>query len=224
MELREYWRVIRKRILLVLFIPIVAALVSGYYSYKVTKPTYEASTTLLFNVGSVNDMPDGSTLSGLIASEVFDNAIRQAYPDLKLSNSQVNSSINVGIAGELMTISAIGPSQAFAAAVANDVATTFVKQGQSLIGMPSARVVTSADNNSSIAPISPHKKRTLEMAFGMGLLVSLGLAFMLEYLDMRVKTEADMAKFLQIRVLGSVEEYRNKVSGRQKKSAKQKTS
>lgn len=224
MELREYWRVIRKRILLVLFIPVVAALVSGYYSFKITKPIYQAQATVLFNVGSVNDMPDGSTVSGLIGSQVFDTAVTKNYPDLQLSDVKLNSIINVGISGELMVISAIGPSQQYAAAVANDVAQTFTTQGQSLIGMPSARIVTPATGNPSILPISPHKKRSVEMAFGMGLLVSLGLSFMLEYLDMRVKTEAEMAKFLQLRVLGSVEEYRNKVSARQKKPGKQKTS
>lgn len=211
MELREYWRVITKRWWLVLLIPIVAAVVSGYYSYKEIAPTYQATAAVLLNVGNSAQPPDPSTIGGVISSQVFDNAVIQEHPNLQVSSSELGQLLTTDQSGDLLYISADGPNQPFAAAVANDVAQTFINDAQNLMGMPSSRWVNHADGTSGTAPISPHKEKNVMMAFALGLLVALGLAFMLEYLDMRVKTEADMIRFLQIPVLGTVQDYHSKI-------------
>lgn len=209
MELREYWRVITKRWWLVLFIPLIAALVSGYYSYKMITPIYQATSAILLNVGANNPV-DGATIQGVITGQTFDNAIVADHPGLGFSSAELSQIMTVNVNGQILDISAFSTTQALAARVADAAAETFIQDGSNLMGMPSARWVNHAVSSGK-PPISPHKKKDVGMAFALGLLVSLGLAFMLEYLDMRVKNEADMIRFLQIPVLGNVQDYQAKL-------------
>lgn len=208
MELREYWRVITKRWWLVLFIPLIAAFVSGYYSYKMIAPIYQATSAILLNVG--NTPPDAGTIQGVVTSQTFDDAIVADHPGIGFNETELSQILSVNLTGDILYISAISTTQALAATAADAAANTFINDGSNLMGMPSARWVNHAISSGK-PPISPHKKKDVGMAFALGLLVSLGLAFMLEYLDMRVKNEADMIRFLQIPVLGNVQDYQAKL-------------
>lgn len=210
MELREYWRVITKRWWLVLLIPIVAAVTAGYYAVKLKTPIYQATASVLLMTSSPNKLPDTGTLQGVITGQSFDDALVARNPGLGVSSTQISQSLSVGLTGEILYFYADATSQALAASEADAVAQTFVDGLSGVIGVPSA-VWNNHAVRSGVPPISPHKKREVLLALAMGLLVSLGLAFMLEYLDMRVKTEADMVRFLEIPVLGSVQDYHTKL-------------
>ena len=54
-------------------------------------------------------------------------------------------------------------------------------------------------------PSKPNKKRTLMLAMLLGLFGGVGLAFLIEYLDNTVKSEAELEKRFSKTVLGSVE-------------------
>lgn len=205
MELLEYWRIIRKRLWLVLLIPIIAAVVSGVYAQKTLKPTYKATATLIMNIINQQAAPNSNTVSGIVTSQIFDQAVLSEFPQLYLTPSQMAQLISVNTSGDLLYITSTGPNQQFAAAVANSVAKTIVDQGTTL-SLPGARLINPADGNR--APVLPSKTRPVIMAFAIGLLASLAFAFMREYLDMRITTEADLARFLNVPVLGSVGEYR----------------
>ena len=55
-----------------------------------------------------------------------------------------------------------------------------------------------------INPISPNKKLNLAIAFFLGLMISVGIVFLLEYLDSTIKTESDVEKYLDLPVLGVI--------------------
>lgn len=219
MELIEYWRVIRRRILLVLALPVIAAIVSGFFATRIP-PTYEGTATLLFNVPTTANMPDSATISGVVTSGLFDSAVVKSHPKLDMTASDVSDTLSASVDGELLNIHAFALTQEKAAIIANDSAMTFVQQGSRLLNMPHSTLVNQASNNPNIPPVSPHKRRSVGLAFGAALLIGLGLAFILEYLDMRVRTEADMARYLQIPVLGSVQTYRTKEERRRTNDAR----
>ena len=47
LDLRQYWEILRKRWLIVVAVPLIAALSSGLISFLILKPVYQASTTLI---------------------------------------------------------------------------------------------------------------------------------------------------------------------------------
>ena len=53
-------------------------------------------------------------------------------------------------------------------------------------------------------PVSPNKKMNIAIAFLLGLMVSLGLVFLLEYLDNTYKNKEQLEKELDIPVLGVI--------------------
>ena len=53
-------------------------------------------------------------------------------------------------------------------------------------------------------PVKPNKKLNMAVAGILGLMVSVGLAFLLEYLDNTVKTPSDVERLLGVPVLGSI--------------------
>ena len=55
-----------------------------------------------------------------------------------------------------------------------------------------------------VLPMRPRKTLNCAIAGALGLVVSVGLAFALEYIDCTVKTADDVAKHLGIPLLGSV--------------------
>lgn len=57
-------------------------------------------------------------------------------------------------------------------------------------------------------PIKPNKLLNILIAFVAGLMASLGLVFLLEYLDNTVKTSSDIEKLLGIPVLGIIPDYK----------------
>ena len=53
-------------------------------------------------------------------------------------------------------------------------------------------------------PVSPNKKMNIAIAFLLGLMVSVGLVFLLEYLDNTYKTKEQLEKELELPVLGVI--------------------
>lgn len=208
MELMEYWAVIIKRWYIIFFVTLIAGSVSFYYSYYVIKPIYSASTTLLLNV-SPNASPDGTTIDGLMRSQIFDEAVI-TEARLKVDTTTLASMLATNLTGELLTITITGPSQRVDAHMANAFASTFETDGPPLMHLPTSQVVTPAVVNPRQFPISPRKKRNVSFAAAIAVLFSTGLAFLLEYFDMRLKTEDDVKRHLNIPVLATIQEYKVK--------------
>lgn len=206
MELKEYGRIIRKRLWMVLMIPIIAAMVSAYYSYRVLQPIYAADATI-FVASSTDTMPTISTVNGLLQSQALDSAVL-IQNNLPITEAQLSSMISATISGQLIDIEAVAPSQALAAQVANAVVQVFQQQDSALIDATKTEIVNHAIANPNALPISPKKHQNILLAFVFGLLVSIGLTFLLEYLDTRVRTEDEVLRHFNLPVLASIEDYK----------------
>jgi capsular polysaccharide biosynthesis protein len=54
------------------------------------------------------------------------------------------------------------------------------------------------------AAIKPKKALNVAIAFFLGLMVSVGISFILEYMDSTIKTPEDIKKYLDLPVLGTI--------------------
>jgi capsular polysaccharide biosynthesis protein len=70
------------------------------------------------------------------------------------------------------------------------------------LGQTSVVVVSPA--NTPTAPVKPNKKLNIALAFVLGLMVSVVLAFVLEHLDYTIKNPEDVERHLDLPVLGVV--------------------
>ncbi|MEH7475658.1 capsular biosynthesis protein, partial [Priestia megaterium] len=58
-------------------------------------------------------------------------------------------------------------------------------------------------------PIEPHPSMNITIALIIGLIVGIGLVFLLEYMDNTIKNENDAEKLLGLPVLGCIEKISN---------------
>jgi len=221
-DLREYWEVLKKRWIIVVVLPLIAALTSGIISYFVIKPVYQASTTLI--VGKK------ASEAGQAAVQMLDNSVLQAnlqlaktYAaiaqsrtveqnviddlDLPMTVGQLDKmiSINPVKTTEILEIQVMNTDPELAAAIANSMAGEFSKSVIEIKKVDSVSIVDTAVIPEH--PVKPNKPLNVLIAFVVGLMASLGLVFLLEYLDNTIKTSNDVEDILGIPVLGVIPNY-----------------
>lgn len=223
-ELREYWRIIRKRWLLVISVPILAALVSGLISFFYIKPTYEESTTLLVNNTQGADVAS-QQYQTILASQALvntytdiikSNTIEQSVINdlhLSITVSQLDSMIKVTSPNQsqVIQVSVTNHNPQLAAQIANQLATAFQQKAASIMSVQNVQVIDAAMVPAQPAAVSPNKKLNVAIAFILGLMVSVGIAFLMEYLDYRLRTEDEVRRYLQLPVLGAVADFESEL-------------
>lgn len=221
-ELREYWRIIRKRLSIVLTIPLIAMIVSAALSFFVLKPQYEADTTLLVNQ-KASDNPSieyqmilanqalVNTYSDIIKSATIERTVLEKL-NLPYTLQQIDKMIQVTSPdkSQVIEVKVTDPSQIEAVRIANALATEFQHRAQQLMNVENVQIVDPAVVNPDAKPVKPNKKLNIAVAVVLGLMVSIGLAFLLEYLDTRLKDENDVKQYLNLPVLGVIGDYTEK--------------
>ncbi len=71
-------------------------------------------------------------------------------------------------------------------------------------------VLNEAKANGELVPVRPKPVINIVIAIIVSFVISLGLIFLLDYLDDTIKTETDVNKILQIPVLATISKYSKK--------------
>jgi capsular polysaccharide biosynthesis protein len=221
-ELRQYWDVLQKRWITVVAIPLIAALTSGVISFFIIKPVYQASTTLIVGKKAAE--------SGQAATQMLDNSVLLANQqlaktyatiaqsrtveqnvikdlNLPLTVERLDSmiSINQVKTTEILEIQVTDTNSELVASIADTMAQEFSKAVIEIKKVDSVSIVDTAVIPDK--PIKPNKILNVVIAFVVGLMASVGLVFLLEYMDNTVKTSSDVEKLLGIPVLGLIPNY-----------------
>jgi len=221
-ELRQYWEMLRKRWVIVVVLPLIAALTSGIISFFVIKPVYQASTTLI-----VGQKASDSTKA---AAQMLDNNVLMANQQLAKTYATIaqsrtveqnvikglNLSLTVEELDNLISITQVKTTEILdiqitntdpelAKTIANSMAQEFSKAVIEIKKVDSVSIVDPAVTPDK--PVKPNKKLNVLIAFVVGLMASVGLIFLLEYMDNTVKTSDDVEKLLGIPVLGVIPNY-----------------
>lgn len=217
-DLKEYFQILMKRVWLVVLVTFIATVTSGIVSFFVITPIYEASTQLLVNKGETNkefmapDMNDIQTNLKLI--ETYNVIIKSprilevAVSDMKLNLTaeQLSGKIKVNAVqnSQVMSITVSDPDPMVAVDIANGVARTFQKEVKTIMNVDNVQILAEAKKDKVYSPVKPKPLLNMVIAFVVGLMTSIGIVFLLEYLDNTLKTEQDIERVLGLPVLGSI--------------------
>jgi capsular polysaccharide biosynthesis protein len=124
-------------------------------------------------------------------------------------------SINPVKTTEILEIQVTNADPELAAAIANKMAEEFSKAVIDIKKVDSVSIVDSAVTPDR--PVKPNKKLNVLLAFVVGLMAAVGLAFLLEFLDRTIKTSSDVEELLEIPVLGVIS---NNQTGKQGKRSR----
>ncbi|MBX9993194.1 YveK family protein [Priestia aryabhattai] len=215
-SLRELFAVLRKRLWLIVLITIIAATVSAVISFFVLTPVYESKTQILVNQAK-NDQQLYSnqavqtnvqlinTYNDIIKSPaILDKVVKE----LKLDKSAVDLSDQIQVTSaqnsQVAEIVVQDTSAKRAADIANTTASVFQKQVPKLMNVDNVKVLSKAALGENPSPVKPQPLLNVAIAIVVGLMVGVGLSFLLEYLDSTLKTEQDIENILELPVMGVI--------------------
>ncbi|MGP9076932.1 YveK family protein [Geobacillus thermodenitrificans subsp. calidus] len=215
-SLRELFETLRKRLWLIVLITALATVVSGVVSYFLLTPIYQASTQILvnqakseqqmYNVGEIQtNLQLINTYSVIIKSPTI---LEKVKGELQLDQTldELNGQIQVSSEkdSQVFAVTVQDPDPAMAAKIANKTAEVFKNEIVNIMNIDNVTILSKAEVKEHQAPVKPKPLLNMAIAFVVGLMAGVGLAFLLEYLDNTIKTEADVEKHLGLPVLGSI--------------------
>lgn len=215
-SLKDLFLTLKKRISLIAMITILFATISGLISYFYLTPIYQASTQILvnqskddqntYNVGEVQtNLQLINTYNVIIKSPaILDLVIKDL--NLNMTTSQLNGKINVQSEqnSQVVNISVQDADPNVAADIANKTASTFQKEIKDIMNVDNVSILAKAVVLDNQSPIKPQPLMNIAIALVVGLMIGIGLAFLLEYLDNTIKTEQDIEQTLGLPVLGAI--------------------
>ena len=213
-DLREIFGMLRKRWLMIASITLIAAILAAGVSFFLLKPQYEASTTMIVsykqNQEALMDYNQlqmsqklATTYSQIIKSNrIADKVIKKL--DLDLSSKDLNSKISVSQVEttEIFKITVKDNDPELAALIANTEAEIFKQEINEMMKVDSVSTIDVAKVPES--PVAPNKVMNIAIATVLGMMVSVGLVFVLEFLDRTYKTPSDIERHLGLPILGAI--------------------
>ena len=213
-SISEIFEALKKRWILIVSITLVATLISGVLSFFVIKPTYEASTKVF--VGK-----EESSLEGYNTNDIqMYQKLLQTYAETIKTNEVVQAAINntnadlsVKDVKDSLTVTPISDTQILqikyknndpevARSIIENITNEFVILSKELVPNGNVRVIEAVQLPED--PVAPNKKMNIAIAFLLGLMVSVGLVFLMEYLDNTFKSKENLERELNIPVLGLI--------------------
>lgn len=215
-SLQDLFKTIRKRLGFIALLTILAITISGVISFLVLTPIYQTSTEILVNQSPAEtgqltnqniqtDLQLINTYSGIIKSPaILDQVVNEM--DLNMTTDQLINKITVSNAdqSQIVNIAVQDENLVLAVDIANTTASVFENDIKKLMNVDNVTILSPAVLKENPSPVSPNPIMNMVIAAVVGLMLGVGIAFLLEYLDTTMKDQQDIEDILGIPVLGVV--------------------
>ncbi|WAA12123.1 YveK family protein [Fervidibacillus halotolerans] len=216
-SLKELYETVRKRMHLIFILTFAAATVSAVVSYFIITPVYQVSTQLLVNrtetetyntseiqtnlqlINTYNVIITSPRILDIVADEL----------DLEMTTNELKEKISVESEqnSQIINLSIEDPDPNKAALIANKIAEVFQNEIAKIMKVDNVSILSQAEVTDLLTPVKPKPVLNIAIAIVIGLMIGVGLAFLLEYLDNTIKTEQDIERYLDLPVLGVVSHF-----------------
>jgi protein tyrosine kinase modulator len=233
-ELRAYWTIIWRRIWLIALVVVVVALYAGYKYYQLRRipgalTAYSSSITIQIGLQGQGDTSNAADVTAtealadefatgpILTSHEFDqdvlNQIDQDGAGADLGNvnpAAIGQALSASATHSLVSINATWNTSAGATAVANAVGeVSEAKMGNYLGGSlvqpaVAARVISSATTAGAVPGPSSSKVTLYILLVLLALVIGIALAFLLDYLDDRIRDKDEVAHLLGVPIYAEV--------------------
>lgn len=216
--------VLKKRLILIVSVTFVSTFICLLVNYYYLTPAYQASTQLLVSHTNSEEpryeyseiqtsLELINTYSVIIKSPIILEKVRE---DLNLDESveALNSMISVTSENEsqVVRITVVNTDFEKATEIANKTGEVFQEEVINIMNIDNVSVLSEAELRNNPVPIHPNRTLNIAIGFIVGLMVSIGLSFFLEYFDHTIKNEKEIKILLNTPVLGSVSNLPKKIA------------
>ncbi|WP_242214339.1 YveK family protein [Bacillus cereus group sp. BfR-BA-01383] len=200
-DLKKLFNVIKRKFWIIAVITILAACIGGIYSIFMKTPLYASSARILIpaNADAI------ATLKVMIKEPIVLEKVAQQLNSQKSADA-LNGQVSVAKIEEsqVFVITAVDTNPAQAVKIANATANVYKEEANAILNFSNVRILTEAKVQEHPLPINLNHAKAIEMALAAGLILSIGVVFVLDSLDETIKSERNIEKLLPVPVLGSV--------------------
>ena len=215
MELYQFGRLIRRRWLWISLTTVLLVAGVAVWSYWLSEPEYEATTTLLVQSETQNQLVSVDQLLAsqkllttygeiIKSNQIADDVIWRL--NLQMSTEELLSKVKVKSASESLitsvTVTDNDPKQAVA--IANAFATSFSGNLNSILKVDNVSILDEAKLIAASVPVSPRPVLNIGIALVLGLLIGIGGALLMEHFDRSFKSEEEVEDLVGLPVLGVI--------------------
>ena len=179
-------------------------------------PTYTARTSIYLtpqinDTGSLDynsQMANSKLVTNVVNLMTQNNIMSEVAKDVGLENaSSVKKCISVTNESntEIITVTATTTDPKLSKDIANDTVDTFINTMQKNLNVRNIEIVDKA--KLSYIPSGPNIKKNTMLGAMVGLVLCLGVIFLQVILDNKINTEEDVAKYLDMTVVGVIPVY-----------------
>ncbi|NFO11331.1 capsular biosynthesis protein [Clostridium botulinum] len=208
--------VLKKRWKMIILITIIATVFSAVISFFVISPKYQANTKLFIGKENTesqvqnynsNDVQMYQKLLKTYAEVIQTNDLVEKAvesEDLKLESSKILKDLTVTPRADtqILEISYTNTDPIVAKDVVKLITSQFVQSATELISNGNVKVIEEVRIPEK--PVSPNKKLNIAIAFLLGLMISVGLSFLIEFMDNTFKTKEQVENILELPVIGMI--------------------
>ena len=212
-----------KRWKMIVLITLITTIFSAIISFFIILPKYEASTKLF--IGKENNQIK-------VQEQIYDNndvemyqKLLKTYAEVIQTNDLVEKAVDLNSLGikskeilknlkvtprvdtQILEIKYTSRDKVLASDILNSVTTEFIKSSAELIPNGNVKIIESVKIPEK--PVSPNKIMNIAIAFFLGLMLSIVLSFLLEFIDNTFKNKEEMEDILGLPVLGVIPDFLN---------------
>ncbi|MCL6570600.1 MAG: capsular biosynthesis protein [Bacillus sp. (in: Bacteria)] len=198
-NIKELFNVIKKRFWLIAFITVLVGVTGIFYSSLNTTLLYQSSAKIIISA----DAELMKTLHVIIKDSTV---LEKVVDELNLERSPEGLAGQITVesieGSQVVSIKVVDTNPKVAADIANTTAKVFKEEVPGIIEFNDVRFLSRAKVNPY--PINENSNRTIIMAFIGGLIVGIGLAFLLDSFDDTIRSDREIEELLGIPVLGCI--------------------
>lgn len=216
-NLKDLLKTIRKRWFLIFILTVFTSSTAAIISYYVLTPIYQAETQILVNQKSTNieqyqwvqnneaDLRLINTYNEIITSPIILSKVIE-----KLGLDQTPASLAEQITvmsannSQVVNLVVIDEEASMAVKVSNTLAEVFNKEIPTLMNVDNIKILSEAKLLDHPTPIKPNKLLNITTATIIGILLGTILAYLLDFLDRRFKSEQEIEEILGLPIIGLV--------------------
>jgi capsular polysaccharide biosynthesis protein len=234
-SLKEIFEVLRKHVASIIIAMFIGLGLAGVATFFVITPQYSSQAQLIVtlpqsettNANDVNtNLQMINTYKDMIVSDLVLNEVKdrlESESNVKMTASEIKAAVAVNQSqnSQMFSIQATNSNAVTAQQIANTTALVFQENAKDVMNVDKISIISSAV--ASTSPVSPNNKLNLAIGLVLGLMVGIGLAFLLELLDRTVKDPKFVTETIGFTILGSVPQMTQKELNAtiQKKPARQ---
>lgn len=213
-SIEEIVRALKKRWLMIVLVTLITTLVSGVVNFFVIKPKYEVFTKVFVGKDEGEDQQYSQndilmyqkiliTYSEAIKTkDLIDRAVLKCGTTLDTKTILSNLTVTPLTDTQILEIKLQGSDKNEIKKVLDGITDEFISTSGSLFSNGNTTIIEASQIPQY--PISPNRVRNIVIAFLFGLIVSLGISFLLEFLDNTYQTKDQLESELELPVLGII--------------------